>query len=148
MWMGGGVPLGYINRDKKLIIVPEEAETVRWIFRTYIEAGQLAAFSKKWTERTSGLSVGSQGTGEAPGAADLAPARSATYFGIASYVGEIAHKGLIHAGDHQPIIERELFEAVQVQLKSGAVDRKLKHAGTPYPLKGKLFDSVGNRMTP
>ena len=37
---------------------------------------------------------------------------------------------------------------MQAQLKSGAVDRKLKHAGTPYLLKGKLFDSAGNRMTP
>jgi hypothetical protein len=25
---------------------------------------------------------------------------------------------------------------------------KLKHAGTPYLLKGKLFDSTGSRMTP
>ncbi len=63
-------------------------------------------------------------------------------------MGEIAHKGLIHAGDHQPIIERELFDAVQTQLQSGAVDRKLKHAGTPYLLKGRLFDSAGNCMTP
>jgi hypothetical protein len=57
-------------------------------------------------------------------------------------------KDLIHAGDHQPIIERELFEAVYAQLKSGAVDRKLKHVGTPDLLKGKLFDSAGNQMTP
>jgi hypothetical protein len=32
--------------------------------------------------------------------------------------------------------------------ESRAVDRKLKHAGTPYLLKGKLVDSAGNRMTP
>jgi hypothetical protein len=63
-------------------------------------------------------------------------------------VGEIAHKGQIHAGDHEPIVERELFDAVQAKLESGAVDRRLKHAGTPYLLKGKLFDSAGNRMTP
>src|SRR5438128_7304957 len=39
MWMGGPVPMGYVNRDKKLEIVPEEAETVRWIFRRYRELG-------------------------------------------------------------------------------------------------------------
>jgi site-specific DNA recombinase len=39
LWMGGPVPLGYVNRDKKLEIVPEEAETVRWIFRRYLELG-------------------------------------------------------------------------------------------------------------
>jgi site-specific DNA recombinase len=47
MWMGGGVPLGYINRDKKLIIVPEEAETVRWIFRTYQEVGSIGCLLQK-----------------------------------------------------------------------------------------------------
>ena len=35
LWMGGSPPFGYINRDKKLMIVPEEAETVRWIFQRY-----------------------------------------------------------------------------------------------------------------
>jgi site-specific DNA recombinase len=42
IWMGGGVPLGYINRDKKLIIVPQEAETVRWI-----------SLSSSWRPRTT-----------------------------------------------------------------------------------------------
>src|SRR6202045_1274754 len=32
MWMGGGPPLGYAVRDRKLIIVECEAETVRHIF--------------------------------------------------------------------------------------------------------------------
>ncbi|MEP6829363.1 MAG: recombinase family protein, partial [Rhizomicrobium sp.] len=41
LWMGGSVPLGYINRDKKLVIVPVEAETVRYIFRQYIELGSV-----------------------------------------------------------------------------------------------------------
>ena len=45
-------------------------------------------------------------------------------------------------------MELELFDAVQAHLASGAVDCKLKHAGTPYLPKGKLFDSAGNSMTP
>ena len=36
-WTGGTVPLGYEARDKKLVINPTEAETVRTIFRRYIE---------------------------------------------------------------------------------------------------------------
>src|ERR1700751_979058 len=35
MWMGGNPPLGYAARDRKLIIVDSEAETVRHIFRRY-----------------------------------------------------------------------------------------------------------------
>jgi hypothetical protein len=36
---GGNVPFGYINRDKKL--VPEEAETIRWIFWRCLELGSI-----------------------------------------------------------------------------------------------------------
>ena len=33
LWVGGPVPLGYASLAKKLVIVPEEAETIRLIFR-------------------------------------------------------------------------------------------------------------------
>src|SRR5580658_9738164 len=41
MFMGGNVPLGYTNQDKKLVIVPAEAETVREIFLGYLELGSI-----------------------------------------------------------------------------------------------------------
>ena len=42
-WTGGTVPLGYDAKDKKLVINKAEAETVRTIFRRYLE---LKSFSK------------------------------------------------------------------------------------------------------
>src|SRR5437016_3272154 len=42
-WTGGTVPLGYDSREKKLIINITEAETVRTIFRFYLE---LKSFGK------------------------------------------------------------------------------------------------------
>jgi hypothetical protein len=41
--MGGTVPLGYRVESRKLLIVEEEAETVRLIFRRYLELGSLPA---------------------------------------------------------------------------------------------------------
>src|SRR5205814_3073246 len=41
MWMGGVPPLGYAIKDRKLVAVPEEAETVRLIFRRYRELGSV-----------------------------------------------------------------------------------------------------------
>ena len=38
IWVGGPVPLGYRSVDKKLVVVPEEAETVRTIFADYLRA--------------------------------------------------------------------------------------------------------------
>jgi hypothetical protein len=41
MWMGGVTPLGYEVRDRKLVIVPEEAATVRLIYARYQELGSV-----------------------------------------------------------------------------------------------------------
>src|SRR6202795_2005960 len=35
MWMGGFVPVGYVKRDRRLVVDPQESETVRLIFRRY-----------------------------------------------------------------------------------------------------------------
>src|SRR6201987_5053953 len=43
LWVGGSVPLGYATINKKLVVVPEHAETVRLIFRQYLELGSLRA---------------------------------------------------------------------------------------------------------
>jgi site-specific DNA recombinase len=42
-WMGGTVPLGYDAKDKKLVINDIEAETVRYVFKRYLE---LQSFGK------------------------------------------------------------------------------------------------------
>src|SRR4030088_600418 len=42
LWVGGPVPLGYRCIDKKLVVVPEEAETVRMIFTRYLVLGSMA----------------------------------------------------------------------------------------------------------
>ncbi len=65
------------------------------------------------------------------------------------YRGEIVHKGQSHPGEHTPIIEQPLWDAVQAQLASNAAER---NSGTrnrePSLLAGMLVDGEGNRMTP
>ena len=38
IWVGGPVPLGYAAVDKKIVVVPAEAEAVRTIFERYLDA--------------------------------------------------------------------------------------------------------------
>jgi len=148
LWMGGSVPLGYINKDKRLVVVLEDAERVRWIFRSYLEAGSIGRLLRKMDNEQVRTKRRNPGDGRAAGGCRFGPGTLGYLLRNRCYVGEISHKGQIHSGDHEPIVERELFDAVQALLQSGAVRRKLKHAGTPYLLKGKLFDTAGNRMTP
>src|ERR1700688_1008595 len=41
IWVGGPVPLGYKSVAKKLVVVEEEAEQVRTIFRRYLALGSI-----------------------------------------------------------------------------------------------------------
>jgi DNA invertase Pin-like site-specific DNA recombinase len=41
MWMGGVPPLGYAAKDRKLVVIETEAETVRHIFRRYAALGSV-----------------------------------------------------------------------------------------------------------
>jgi site-specific DNA recombinase len=65
------------------------------------------------------------------------------------YCGEIVHKGQSHPGEHKPIIDQPLWDAVQRRLAGNTAER---NSGTrthqPSLLAGILFDREGNRMTP
>jgi site-specific DNA recombinase len=45
IWVGGPVALGYRSVDKKLEIVPEEADLVRKIFESYLRVGSISALA-------------------------------------------------------------------------------------------------------
>jgi len=68
---------------------------------------------------------------------------------LSAYLGEIVHKGQSHRGEHPPIIDQPLWEAVQAQLAGHTTQH---NPGTrtrqPSLLAGMLFDRDGNRMTP
>jgi site-specific DNA recombinase len=149
MWMGGRPSLGYQVRDHKLVIVPGEADTVRHIFRRYLalESVRLLSdelqvqgiVSKRWTS-SSGRSWGGQPI-----------ARGALYLMLQNriYHGEIVHKDKHYPGEHQAIIDPQLWEAVQARLAANAVERSSGGgAKNPSLLAGLLFDADGNRMTP
>ena len=149
MWMGGVPPLGYGVQDHKLVMIDSEADTVRLIFRRYAELGSVRLLkaeleargikSKSWTS-ASGRLVGGKPF-----------SRGALYLMLQNrtYLGDIVHKGQFHPGEHTPIIDQPLWDAVQAQLDSNAAER---NSGTrnhqPSLLAGMLFDGDGNRMTP
>src|SRR5207253_2734049 len=51
IWVGGPVPLGYAAVDKKIVVVPAEAEAVRTIFAQYIELGSVRALAQDLDRR-------------------------------------------------------------------------------------------------
>src|SRR5438876_10368830 len=63
------------------------------------------------------------------------------------YIGEVVYRGEVHAGDHEPILDRALFQAAQSELAAQAGERRCRLRGSPALLNGRLFDDRGNRMS-
>src|SRR6516164_1360959 len=65
------------------------------------------------------------------------------------YRGEIVHKQQSHPGEHTPIIDQPLWDAVQTQLAGNAAEHNdCRRTRQSSLLAGILFDGDGNRMTP
>jgi DNA invertase Pin-like site-specific DNA recombinase len=148
MWMGGVTPLGYATEDRKLVIVPGEAETVRLIFRRYRELGSVRLLQQDLDEQGIRSKQRIYGNGSRAGGQPFS--RGALYALLSNpvYIGEIAHKGARYPGQHKAILDRETWDSVQDQLRTGAPERHGPAAGPRSPLIGKLFDEAGHRLTP
>src|SRR5215468_10891834 len=62
------------------------------------------------------------------------------------YIGEVLYKGEICPGPQPPLIDRELFEAVQRRLTEQRTHHVTKRTKNDAPLKGILFDAAGDPM--
>lgn len=149
IFMGGNPPLGYNPRKRKLVINETEAKTVRMIFERYLvvhSVGRLAAelnargiTTKAWVSE-SGRHMGGGGWYIGP------------LFHVLRnrvYIGEVIHKGKIYKGEHEPLLERDLFDRVQALLEKNRNGYKQKIAtDSAGVLTGLIFDDSGNAMTP
>jgi site-specific DNA recombinase len=101
--------------DKKLIVVPEEAETVRTIFRRYLELGSIGALVEDLDRRGTRTKAVAWLDGSVRGGIRFGEGPLQHLLRNRFYLGEIVYCGEVHAGEHEPIIDRNLFEAVEVK---------------------------------
>ncbi len=148
IWVGGPVPLGYRSKDKKLEVVPAEAELVRQIFTDYLAVGSVGALATKLNTQGPKPKPRHLANGKSVQAECWRVGPLAHLLKNRFYVGEVAYRGEVHPGEHEPILDRDLFEAVQAKLKEQAVTRKIARRQSPHLLTGKLFDDRGNLMSP
>jgi len=64
------------------------------------------------------------------------------------YIGEVEYKGEILPGEQPPILDRELFEAVQRKLDEQRTARSNTRGASEALLTGRIYDDAGYRMTP
>jgi site-specific DNA recombinase len=148
MWMGGVASLGYDVRDRCLVVNQAEAATVRHIYQRYLELGSVRLLKQDLDGNgiVSKIRVSRKGTR----AGGRSFSRGALY-GLLSnplYIGEIRHKKERYGGQHQPIVNREVWEQVQQRLRNQTArqDGQPKTEMPPSPLAGKLFDESGEPL--
>ena len=149
MWMGGYPPLGYDVRDRKLVITPQEAETVRHIFRRYLQLGAVSALRGDLKQDGIHSKLRTDKNGKSTGGKPFA--RGALYHMLKNriYLGEIVHKNESYPGEHPQIIDRSLWDAVAKQLDENTHDRQNGvDFQEPSLLTGMLYDGDGTRLTP
>jgi DNA invertase Pin-like site-specific DNA recombinase len=149
MWMGGFVPFGYEANERRLVTNPEEAQTIRRIFDLYLELGCVHAAKKKAEELglVSKCRV-SQG-GRASGGRPLSRGYIYRLLSNPLYIGEIAHGDHRYPGQHDALVHRATWDAVQARLKGNVHRHRVGlRAKEPSLLAGLLFDANGEPLTP
>jgi site-specific DNA recombinase len=120
IWVGGPVPLGYASVDKKLVIVPEEAVTVRAIFARYLELGSMGALMEDLDRRGIRTKARRRTDGRVIGGIRFGMGPLAYLLKNRFYIGEVVYRGEVHGGEHEPILDRTRFKAVQEKLTANA----------------------------
>ena len=149
LWMGGVPPVGYLAKERALVVDPPEAARVREIYRTYLKLGCVRRLKETLDKRGW---VTPKRTTRRVGAGGHRPfARGHLYRILRNpiYVGKIVHHGEESAGLHTGIVDPTLWAAVQARLAAHRQVRRAKStAPGPSLLVGLVFDASGARLTP
>jgi site-specific DNA recombinase len=141
MWMGGTVPLGYDIQDRKLIVNPAEAATIRKIYGLYLELGCVAKLKAQLGKRDIKSKIRVSKAGRKSGG--FSYSRGALYELLKNrvYLGEITHRGSSYPGQHEGIISKDVWNKVQAQLvNNNDARRNGVKARHPSLLAGLIHD--------
>lgn len=98
IWMGGCVPYGYEPIKRKLVIKPDEAKAIKFMFEKYLEYKSPLAVSKLMEEA---------------GMKTFARASIDRMLKNPIYMGKIKHQGVLYDGQHEAIVSEKIFKAAQ-----------------------------------
>ena len=136
---GGVPPLGYDVVDHKLVVNHAEAETVRHIFQRFIQMGsatQLVRELKNDGFRTKSWTTVKGRTREGRPFDKLQLYR---LLKNRKYIGEITHGEKVYPGEHDAIIDRDLWDKTQAVFAGNRHERaNATRTQTPALLKGVL----------
>lgn len=150
-WLGSRPLLGYRGDREamRLVVLPEEAEQVRSIFRLYLRLGSTGEVArhlnhlgwerKRWVTKGGVIKGGGPWTDKDVHLTLRQP----------SYLGKVFFQGALYDGQHEAIIDEALYEQVQRKLGSKVCGRGDRRGRRPeYLLQGlAICGGCGGRFT-
>ena len=124
----------------------QEAEQVRTIFRRYLDLGSVNRLVVDLRERGFRTKIRKLSTGGARGGVAFTQGPLFYILRNRFYVGEVRYKSEIFPGPQLPLMDRELFEAVQTKLTEQRSHRTATRTKSACLLSGLLFDDAGHPM--
>ena len=158
-WSGGMPVLGYTVNQSKLVVDDDEAQRVRQIFEMYLEHKSLLSVvkelnargwrTKSWTTRKKTARGGRQFDKNTLHQLLTNPV----------YIGRVRYKDEVHQGEHEAIVDADVFAQVQTLLqrngrsggsavrnKHGALLRGLLHCAACDCGMSHSYSSKGSRQ--
>ncbi len=149
MWMGGPPPLGYDVENRQLVINEAEADTVRSIYRLYLNCDGVSDLKEDLDRQGIRSKLRTYANGKTVGGVPLSRGMLYRLLSNPVYIGRVSHKDNIYDGQHDGIIPQDLWDAVQRKLADNRANRTSRtNASHPSLLAGLLYDETGDRLSP
>jgi site-specific DNA recombinase len=148
LWVGGKTPLGYEVKDHKVVVVENDATVVRTIFKLYLERGSIHRLLPVLREQRIVTKKQLLKSGQTIGGIPFSRGSLSYLLRNRFYVGEVVYRGEILPGGQTPLINRDLFDAVQTKLAEQQNNHVQTRSKSEALLIGLIFDDTGNRMSP
>jgi hypothetical protein len=139
MWMGGPVPLGYVVKDRKLVVDEAAAAVVRRVFEGFAATGSATKLVPLLNAEGLVTRTGRPFD------------KGAVYnlLGNRTYLGDATHKGKSYPGEHEPIVAQDLWARAHAILRESPRERgNRSRSQAPALLRGLLFGPDGRAMSP
>ena len=125
-WVGGNVTLGYKVENHRLVVAPEEAETVRFVFRRFIETQSIKQVGRELEGRGVKPKLGKSWNTQV----------LYRLLNNYAYIGKVKYHGQVVEGEHEAIVDEEDWKEVQRLMALRAPATGGRMTDTTPPLKG------------
>lgn len=149
IWVGGNPRLGYDIINKKLVVNESEAKQVKTLFEKYLELQSVVELVRFARENNIHNKQWITKKGIIRGGAEFYQQTLHNLLRDEVYIGNMVCKsgGTSVKGEHDAIIDKDLFNRVQMALNRNGNHKGNRYSGSPNLLTGKLFDIDGTKFT-